>query len=40
MNVGVDAWGGRLVAEDELAALIRAGPADLVALPWPALPVA
>ncbi len=34
VNVGVDAWGGRPVAEGELAALIRSGPADLGPLPW------
>jgi calcineurin-like phosphoesterase family protein len=35
INVGVDAWGGRPVAEDEIAALIEAGPRDLAPLPWP-----
>lgn len=34
INVGVDAWGGRPVSEDELAALITAGPADLEPLSW------
>lgn len=34
INVGVDAWGGRLVAEDTLIALIKEGPADRGPLPW------
>lgn len=34
INVGVDAWGGRPVAEGELAELIAAGPANLDPLPW------
>ena len=38
VNVGVDAWGGRPVGEDELAALVQAGPADLGPLPWHAVP--
>lgn len=35
INVGVDAWGGRPVSNDDLIALIAAGPHDLPALPWP-----
>ena len=38
VNVGVDAWGGRPVAEGELAALIQSGLADLGPLPWHAVP--
>ena len=34
MNVGVDAWGGRPVAESEIAELVLAGPADLGPLAW------
>ena len=34
VNVGVDAWGGRPVAESEVAELVRAGPADLGPLAW------
>lgn len=34
INVGVDAWGGRPVSEDELIALIDAGPHELAPLPW------
>ena len=34
VNVGVDAWGGRPVGLDELAALVQAGPTDLATLPW------
>jgi len=34
INVGVDAWGGYPVPEEELAALIKAGPRDLEVLPW------
>jgi calcineurin-like phosphoesterase family protein len=34
INVGVDAWGGRPVAGDQLAELINAGPAELAPLPW------
>lgn len=36
VNVGVDAWGGRPVAVDDLAALVGAGPRDLPPLPWSA----
>jgi calcineurin-like phosphoesterase family protein len=36
VNVGVDAWGGRPVAEADVAALVEAGPADRAPLPWPA----
>jgi calcineurin-like phosphoesterase family protein len=34
INVGVDAWAGRPVAEAELARLMDAGPADKEPLPW------
>ncbi len=34
INVGVDAWGGRPVSEEELVELIKQGPADLGSLPW------
>lgn len=34
INVGVDAWAGRPVAEETLTALIAAGPADTSPLPW------
>lgn len=34
INVGVDAWGGRPVAYDELAALIAAGPHERAPLEW------
>lgn len=34
VNVGVDAWAGRPVAEDELATLIAAGPADRSPVPF------
>jgi calcineurin-like phosphoesterase family protein len=34
INVGADAWGGRPVSDDELVALIAAGPADLALIPW------
>ncbi|MBA2283659.1 MAG: metallophosphoesterase family protein [Acidimicrobiia bacterium] len=34
VNVGVDAWSGRPVAEPDLAALIAAGPDDPSPLPW------
>ncbi|RPF21159.1 metallophosphoesterase [Myceligenerans xiligouense] len=34
LNVGVDAWGGRPVAVDRLAALIADGPRDLEPLTW------
>jgi len=34
INVGVDAWGGRPVAEGDLAALIRDGENDQEVLPW------
>lgn len=36
INVGIDAWGGRLVSLDEIIELIAAGPSDLAALPWEA----
>jgi calcineurin-like phosphoesterase family protein len=34
INVGVDAWAGRPVGEDQIAAMIAAGPRDLPPLPW------
>lgn len=34
INVGVDAWGGYPVSEDQIAKLIAAGPQDLPVLPW------
>lgn len=34
INVGVDAWGGYPVSEDQIAELIEAGPRDLEPLPW------
>jgi len=34
INVGIDAWGGRLVQEAEIAALIASGPSDLECLAW------
>jgi calcineurin-like phosphoesterase family protein len=34
INVGLDAWGGYPVAEEMIADLISAGPADLMPLPW------
>lgn len=34
INVGVDAWAGRPVAEDELVALIRTGEGDRAPLDW------
>lgn len=34
INVGIDAWGGRLVSEDQLASLIAAGPRELAPLAW------
>jgi calcineurin-like phosphoesterase family protein len=34
INVGVDAWGGHPIRDDDLAALMTAGPADLPPLPW------
>ena len=34
INVGVDAWGGRPVGEDEILRLIGDGPADLMPVPW------
>lgn len=40
INVGVDAWGGAPVAEDTLAELIAAGPAERAPLPWPSLATA
>jgi calcineurin-like phosphoesterase family protein len=35
INVGLDAWGGRLATADELVALIEAGPQDLPRIAWP-----
>jgi len=40
INVGVDAWGGRPVSEEEITGLIEAGPRDLAPLPWPDMPEA
>ena len=34
VNVGIDAWGGRLVREDDLIALIAAGPGRRGRLAW------
>ena len=34
INVGVDAWGGELVSENQIGALIDAGPNNLAALDW------
>jgi calcineurin-like phosphoesterase family protein len=34
INVGVDAWGGRPISDDTVAALIDAGPNELDPLPW------
>lgn len=34
INVGVDAWAGRPVREDQLADLIGAGPGRLAPVPW------
>lgn len=34
INVGVDAWGGRPVSEEQIAELIAGGPNDLEPLPW------
>ncbi|MBL0887852.1 metallophosphoesterase [Myceligenerans indicum] len=34
VNVGVDAWGGRPVAAERIAALVENGPGDLEPLPW------
>jgi calcineurin-like phosphoesterase family protein len=34
INVGIDAWGGRPVADRDLADLIRTGPDELAPLPW------
>lgn len=34
INVGVDAWGGRPVSEDQVIELIEAGSADMPILPW------
>ena len=35
INVGIDAWGGRLVSPSEIAELIAAGPNKLESIPWP-----
>lgn len=35
VNVGLDAWGGRLVTSTEIVSLIESGPAHLDRLPWP-----
>lgn len=34
INVGLDAWGGKLVHEDQIRALIEAGENDLESIPW------
>src|SRR5690606_30258283 len=34
VNVGVDAWGGRPVAAETVAALVEEGPRELAPLPW------
>lgn len=34
INVGVDAWGGYPVADDDLVALFAAGPREIPRLPW------
>jgi calcineurin-like phosphoesterase family protein len=34
INVGVDAWGGMPVSEDQISELIKTGPLDLAPLPW------
>lgn len=35
INVGIDAWGGRVVNADEVVALIEAGPKSLPRIDWP-----
>lgn len=37
VNVGVDAWGGAPVSEEDLVRLIAAGPTDRPPLPWQAV---
>ncbi|MDF1489543.1 metallophosphoesterase family protein [Tessaracoccus caeni] len=34
INVGIDAWAGRPLSEEEIIDVISAGPQDLDALPW------
>ena len=34
INVGVDAWGGRIAKADEVVALIETGPRDLPRIEW------
>ncbi len=34
INVGMDAWGGELVSEDKIVALIHAGPNHVGSLDW------
>jgi calcineurin-like phosphoesterase family protein len=34
INVGLDAWGGKLVHEDQIRELIEAGENDLESIPW------
>lgn len=34
INVGIDAWGGRLISVEEIGELIDAGPQNLDAIPW------
>jgi len=35
INVGLDAWGGRVVHADELVTMIEAGPQQLPRIDWP-----
>jgi calcineurin-like phosphoesterase family protein len=39
INVGMDAWAGRLVSDDDLGQMIAIGPQDLDVLPWRAAKV-
>lgn len=34
INVGIDAWGGQIVSEDDIFALLEAGEQDLDSAPW------
>ena len=34
INVGIDAWGGRLASADEVDALIETGPRELPRIEW------
>lgn len=38
INVGIDAWGGRPVHENDISRLIHEGPASREPLPWPPMP--